>query len=53
MNNKFVFSIAVVLCIVSLSASLISGMKLWELAPTFVVVLSSLALLKQRSNSLK
>ena len=53
MNNKVTFSIAVGLCVISLGASLISGVKLIELVPGYVAILSSVMLLKQRNNSLK
>lgn len=53
MNNKFGFSIVVVLCIISFSASLFSGIKLGQLVTEYAAVLSSLVLLKQKHNSLK
>lgn len=52
-NNKVTFSIAVGLGVVSLGASLILGVKLTLLIPQYATVLSSVMLLKQRSNSLK
>lgn len=52
MNDKVTFSIAVGLCVVSLSASMLTGIKLWELAPSVVVILSSLVLLKRKNSSL-
>jgi hypothetical protein len=52
-NDKVTFSIAVGLGLVSLGASLITGVKLTLLIPQCVTVLSSVMLLKQRSNSLK
>lgn len=53
MNNKVVFSIGVVLCIVSFGTSLISGTELVELVPAYTTVLISLLVLKQKNNSLK
>jgi hypothetical protein len=52
-NDKVTFSIAVGLGVVSLGASLILGVKLTLLIPQYATVLSSVMLLKQRSNSLK
>jgi hypothetical protein len=52
-NDKVTFSIVVGLGLVSLGASLITGVKLTLLIPQCVTVLSSVMLLKQRSNSLK
>ncbi|HEY4430160.1 MAG TPA: hypothetical protein VGN87_03875 [Paenibacillus sp.] len=52
-NDKVTFSIAVGLGVVSLGASLILGVKLTLLIPQYAAVLSSVMLLKQRSNSLK
>lgn len=52
-NDKVTFSIAVGLGLVSLGASLITGVKLTLLIPQYATVLSSVMLLKQRSNNLK
>lgn len=51
MNDKAIFSIAVGLCVVSLAAGLLSGFKLWELAPSFVVIVSSLVTLHHKSKN--
>lgn len=52
-NDKVTFSIPIGLGLVSLGASLITGVKLTLLIPQYATVLSSVMLLKQRSNNLK